>query len=1006
MLQSVRDDAECESPKRGALISFRLPIVLCLVIFIVWDAVPAWGQYGSGTQLGRSPLQLLQDLEGLRELAPQLQVPSEALDRARTNAVQGAGEHDRRQQGQERQFELIPHELELLAKFCSSRADVSMSVISFDRVSRLERDYCRRVGEPLLQFGYRNFAVTLPPAFLGVGALHDEYVLGVGDELIITFFGPTKGTHFVRVDREGRIVLPDLLPMAAAGRTLGEFRAELVARTKAAFLGTEVFISVGSVRYVAVSVVGEVANPGIHRLTALSTIFDAIALAGGIRKTGSLRKVIVQRGSQIVGVDLYDVLLTGVFDYQFSLSEGDRIFVPAIGSTVAVVGQVNRPGIYELPEGRAQISRDELLSYAGGVLRPLGQTFVQMSFSPDGREVTSQTTDGSKTLRAGDILMVRPRFDVQTSKVELAGHVRTPGSKALPYAPTVSALIGGVDSLRDDPYLAFAVLETTDPATQARRLFPINLERILNREEDFSLRDRDRLIVFSRDDIRFLMSTDVKNVLLGRPVAGLSTAPSALQELRRRARGGPPERDTDESRDRSNGQRSEATTQRSPRRAAPQTNQTARTNLASQLAQVIEQGGLSPQGLRPADEATEEERLPPMEPETCPGLLALASVVAVGNTPRFDNVILAGLSEELMEFDLRRECPQVFADHPDTLPFVLEYVAALNGEIRFPGAYPITPHTRLVSLISAAGGITLETDRLSVELSRILPVESGSGGQIRRTTVDISTNEIASTLIDPSDIVRFNARFTDRDKGPVVLVGEFVRPGLFTIRRGERLSELISRAGGLTAQAYPYGAILTRERVKQAEAQALRRAAREIDSALAVLATRRNVSAEQLAALSRLSEQLETAEAIGRVVAEIDPTVLQVRPELDTVLEAGDQIFVPKRPNYITVSGDVLNPTTVQFRPGGTVAEYIDKAGGFQVSGDDGRVFVVFPNGEARRAGVGLWNFEPVQIPPGSTIVVPRDPKPFDLLDFARDITPILSNLAVTAASLAVIGRN
>ena len=135
-------------------------------------------------------------------------------------------------------------------------------------------------------------------------------------------------------------------------------------------------------------------------------------------------------------------------------------------------------------------------------------------------------------------------------------------------------------------------------------------------------------------------------------------------------------------------------------------------------------------------------------------------------------------------------------------------------------------------------------------------------------------------------------------------------------------------------------------------------------------------------------------------------TRLDVNPELDTILEPGDTVLIPKRPNFVTVSGEVLNPGTIQFRAGKTVDQYIDGAGGISRVADDGRTFVVLPNGEAQRVAVSAWNYTSVHLPPGSTIIVPRDPKPFDWTTFSLTLTEILSKLAITAASLSVIQSN
>ena len=227
-----------------------------------------------------------------------------------------------------------------------------------------------------------------------------------------------------------------------------------------------------------------------------------------------------------------------------------------------------------------------------------------------------------------------------------------------------------------------------------------------------------------------------------------------------------------------------------------------------------------------------------------------------------------------------------------------------------------------------------------------------------------------------------------------------------TFRRGECLSQLIARAGGLTAQAYPYGSVFTRDSVRRAQQEGFKRAERELNSALLVAAANRGVDIGAVQSLSTLTEDLGSVEAVGRVVIEADPTVLQVRPELDSVLEPADRIFVPKRPNSVLVIGDVLNPGALQFISGTPPDEYIRQAGGFQKSADEDRVFVVLPNGEAQPISVSVWNFTPVQIPPGSTIVVPKEPTPFDLFTFATDVSQVISQLAVTAASLAVISGN
>jgi hypothetical protein len=255
----------------------------------------------------------------------------------------------------------------------------------------------------------------------------------------------------------------------------------------------------------------------------------------------------------------------------------------------------------------------------------------------------------------------------------------------------------------------------------------------------------------------------------------------------------------------------------------------------------------------------------------------------------------------------------------------------------------------------------------------------------------------------------------ERNLGPVLLTGEFLRPGYYDIRRGETMTELVARAGGLTAQAYPYGAIFTRESAKNAEQEGFNRAALDLNAAAVAALAREEISTGTITAIRLITADIANAEPVGRVVIEADPTVLQVRPDLDTVLQPGDTLFMPIRPNSVTVSGNVLNPGAVQFVPGARAESYIAQAGGFQRSADRKRVYLVFPNGVAQplqlsawssvqSAWFSAWNYSnPVQIPPGSTIFTPNDPSPFSAMKLTRELSELVSQIALTAASLAVL---
>jgi protein involved in polysaccharide export with SLBB domain len=238
----------------------------------------------------------------------------------------------------------------------------------------------------------------------------------------------------------------------------------------------------------------------------------------------------------------------------------------------------------------------------------------------------------------------------------------------------------------------------------------------------------------------------------------------------------------------------------------------------------------------------------------------------------------------------------------------------------------------------------------------------------------------------------------------VLLSGEVNRPGLYAVRKGETLSQLIERAGGLSPLAYPYGTVFTRRSVKELQQEGLRRTSRELTTALLAVSSRKETSGDAVIAGQTLISQLATVESPGRVVVEADPRVLARRPDLDTVLESGDGIFVPKRPNFVLALGDVANPGALQFAPNKALGSYLRETGGLQSTADRGRIFIVLPDGTATPITSGGWSrAEANTIPPGSTIIIPKNIDPLYKLDLARDISTIVASLLTSVATVAIL---
>ncbi len=351
------------------------------------------------------------------------------------------------------------------------------------------------------------------------------------------------------------------------------------------------------------------------------------------------------------------------------------------------------------------------------------------------------------------------------------------------------------------------------------------------------------------------------------------------------------------------------------------------------------------------------------------------------------------------QLEFVESCPSIFENKPYLIIFTLENSSVISGEVRNPGIYPAFNISSPNDLLSFAGGATEKS-------SGMLDIYTDEGISLK---VDIDEEENLSSLgIDSSFYANMSSNILD-EVFSVSLEGAFISPGIYGAKQGERLSDLISRAGGYKLNAYPYGGILARKSVAEKEKLAFMRSADQLEQSIATAISSGRISSVggdptlALSSISRLISNLQNIEPIGRVVTEFDLDQLISSPEEDLLLEPGDRIFVPERSSTITVSGQVLSPTSFNFNPSYKVKNYIDLAGGYSEEADRSRTLVIYPNGMASR--VKNWPNSP-DLSPGTTLVIPRDPNPFDWLVFSQVLFPIISNFATSAAAIAALGNN
>ena len=870
---------------------------------------------------------------------------------------------------------------------------------AFYTPSSIEREYRDRTGDPnLRQFGYDLFRSTEGSGGGQVtGEVGNGYVLGVGDEIVVSFQGATSNSYTTRVDREGRLVVGQLAPIRAAGRSLGSVRSDLAAQTRRTLLGTEVYVSLGSVRAISVFVGGEVERPGQYQLTSLGDVANALARAGGVRRSGSLRRIRVVRGGGSVTVDLYGLLGIGS-PSPVRIQDGDRIIVPVIGETAAITGSVARPGIYEI---RGPLSVANFVDYAGGAIRPRGNKIAISRIAADGTESFVRAAGNASGIVAGDAVQVVGGSAGGTAgRVLLRGFVQNPGPRPLTAAATVRDLLGSSADLRIGTYLPMAILVRRDPLTSSRVYEPVNLISALRDGPSVALRSDDLLYVFSQRDIEFMNSLAVRRIVLGQAnplrdcrslqrleeIVG-DTQSSRFVGLTRGSfiirRNGRADVDSASLAARDRGVRDD---QMAADRAAlngtvPGAQRNVTLDNARTTSDVQQLAGSSVNGTATTGRRLSDEDLDRM------------NELQRQREAREKRVQLGGLDGQANEI-----CPTVFEDEPELLPVLIENAVGVGGAVHRPGAYPVAGVVSAEVMIAVAQGAAGNTFDAVLDVNR----STSTGATTERVPLGAGGAALPQVALRAGDDLRLNAGQPQIESGAVLLAGEFQRPGLYTFRKGETLAQLMARAGGLTPYAYTYGAIYTRASVKELQEEGLKRTARELQMGLLAASARKTTGDTSLAGATQLVRELTDMDVPGRMVVESDPTVLSVKPELDTVLEPGDAIYMPKRPNFVLVLGDVNNPTALQFISSKRAGDYVKEAGGTSQSADRGRIFVVLPNGTAQP----LKSSRGDPLPPGSTVIVPKNVDPLRTLDFIRDVTSIFAQVATSIATIAILATN
>ena len=781
----------------------------------------------------------------------------------------------------------------------------------------------------------------------------DSYQLGPDDTLLVQVYGKQNNKYELVVDRHGNVNLPDIGPLSVSGLTVAEASSLIQDRITQANIGLQAAISMGQLRTINIFVAGEARNPGMYAVSALTSVTQALYVSGGVTEIGSLRDIRITRAGKIVSsFDLYDLLLQGNNANDVTLQHGDVLFVASIGALATIEGAVRRPAIYELT---ANDNIGSLLKMAGG-LTPEAQlkNVVIERATAAGRELVNinlaDNSANSKNLLSGDRLVI-PQLSARIhQQVTVVGAVERPGTYAWRQGLRLTDIIA--DKWTD-------LLQSTDM--------------------DYALLVRR---VNERGDIKVIQFNLLDAVSIGR--TQLTLQPQDIVVIFHQV---------------NQGYQRESL------------NNVIRDNVNNQLARFDANALLAGDVLATNFAIIQQKN-------AVVGGSQFASKTASGSAPEelqnFISTMLQqlyvepqyiSLSKHLNRRELLFPLMQMLrsqSNNQQELPIV-----SISGDVKVPGEYPLVEQSTVSKLIRAAGGLNSSAYLQRAELSRFIAQDLQQNA-IEQQNKDVN---IAQVLADATTDVALASRdrlniFTTPDWSQIRMVnvqGEVRFPGTYQVLKGEKLSDVIERAGGLTSSAYPFGAVFTRENIRQRESE---QAAKLLSQLKADLASRALTAPAVLTApasgSAELIAQLQTIEPVGRMVVDLDQIIVG-NPQYDLDLENQDSLYIPRIQNSVTVMGEVQNPGSHRYRAGLSVKDYLSLAGGARKRADEDLVFVIRADGSVMLPSSEWFAANDSSLKPGDTIIMPLDTEYKDSLSLWTQVTQILFQSAVAISAISSI---
>ena len=856
----------------------------------------------------------------------------------------------------------------------------------------------------------------------------DYYVVSNGDELSIWVYGVNEEVISVSVDSYGNLNIPVIGPVNVAGLAFVDVKKLISSKLENSYPDSSIIVNITKYSTIQVVMTGNVNAPGIYNVSALSTVKDLLIYAGGVKPNGTVRSIILNRAdASSHELDLYQLLLGKNSNNNLFLKSGDVIIITNAHKLVSISGAVNVPATYELKSGE---NLDKLLDFAGGI-RTDGSHYGLKVSGFDKEQAQVRMVDASTAamfnLNDRDKVYVYPIEQININAISIFGNVVRPGEREIGKNASLAKLINSeVDKLGLDGVFLnntlfnFAMIKRkTD--TLGSEFVRLNLASLMAGTTDEVLRAGDELYVFNKLDTQLNPWVVIGGDVVSQPGRFQFVDGMNVSDLIQIA-GVKGPYDGDKIALLTWGEAASSTDGLTPRVLI----------LNEAQARIRKLSAFDEVQLYPNNNLGEV---------TIDGSIINPKTIVLGQGMTLKDLILAagGLTEDVYYDHLRvtrvhnvdgkkfenqemnlslvdilnngesnialQDKDQVYIYGIDEMSIREKVV--LGGQVRKPGEFFIGQGMNLKDLILAAGGYTDQAYLDSAEVIRYLVVN----GQRTKEIISINLEIDEDFVLNNYDEITIKKIPNWYDKKTVTLTGQLKFPGTYTINDGDRLSDIVVRAGGFTDNAFLYGASFNRVSVKEIQQQALDNAVIKLKKKITLLSTQPKkvgggeVDQGQLSeTLAFLNEQGSGLTPLGRVTINLSSDINTFRgASHDIVLKDGDTLNVPTLNDTVMVIGEVMSPTAVIYDDD-DVMSYIDLVGGLTPIGDDGQIYVVHANGIAERFEASLFLSSQVRVRPGDVIMVPQQLMIGSSMQMAQDISSLLYQFAITAASLKTVG--